>query len=204
MQRIRPICLALINAVIVSMCFARVAVALNACTSADIIAQDGTNCPSGTGPCTIKKDFTIANGCTLDFGTRDVTIGNGGKLITGSVTVTIKAGNFTVGGGGMIDARGTGLLPPDDRGGLLIIQTPGAISILRQSSLIGRVLLDGNTAGGDAEFTAGTSITIQGQLTSDALTGTGDGGIIDLVAGTDVTSSSNCTISAIGGFGGSG
>src|SRR5215470_15245013 len=121
MQRIRPICLAFINALVVSICCARATLALNACTSADIIAQDGTNCPSGSGPCTIKKDFTIGNGCILDFGIRSVTIGSGGKLITGSVTVTIKAGNFTVAGGGMIDARGTGVAP-NDRGGLLIIQ----------------------------------------------------------------------------------
>src|SRR5262252_5220697 len=125
MQGIRPICLALLSALVVSICCARTTLALNACTSADIVAQD-TNCPSGSGPCTIKKDFTIGNGCTLDFGIRDVTIGSGGKLITGSVTVTIKAGNFTVGGGGMIDARGTGVAP-NDRGGLLIIQTTGAI-----------------------------------------------------------------------------
>src|SRR5215468_3784860 len=150
MQPMRTTCLGVLGAVVVATGFANAASALTACTAADIIAQD-SNCPSGTGPCLIKKDFTIGTGCTLDFGLRDVTLANLETMTIGSGSVTIRAGNFTVGGGAFIDARGNSVAP-NDRGGFLVIQTIGAILVQVSGSRVARVFLDGNTAGGTVEF----------------------------------------------------
>src|SRR5262245_19338958 len=76
--------------------------ALTACTAAQIISQD-SGCPSGTGPCNITKDFTVGNGCVLDFGTRVVTLAATGKLLIAPNAVTLKAGSFTVAPNGFID-----------------------------------------------------------------------------------------------------
>src|SRR5262249_2824789 len=84
---------------VVALMSPRVAHALTACTAIGISAQD-SGCPSGTGPCSITKNFVIANGCVLNFGTRAVTLTSSGTLDINSGFVTIKAGSFTVAAGG--------------------------------------------------------------------------------------------------------
>ena len=53
--------------------------ALVACTVAEISAQD-PGCPSGSGPCSITKFFSDADGCVLDFGARAVTVSAAGEI----------------------------------------------------------------------------------------------------------------------------
>jgi hypothetical protein len=186
---------------LVAVAAAHPAAALTACTAADVIAQD-SNCPAGTGPCTIKKDFTIPNGCTLDFGTRDVTLANLAVLTIPSTVATIKAGNFTVAAGGFIDARGTSSTPPNDVGGSLTIQTTQNFSVLK-TTLTGRIDVSASTSPGNIEIIAGGSVSIQGALRANS-TATADGGFIDITAGGDITSTSGSDISASGAGGGVG
>ncbi len=176
--------------------------ALTACTAADIVAQDATNCPA-SGACTIKKDFDIPNGCTLDFAARDVTVANGAILDPGSGSVTFRARNFTIAAGGYIDARGNGAAPAD-LGGFVTIEATQAISVLKQSSLTGRIDASGNTAGGTIYLNAGTTVTIQGRLNVDALVALGSGGAIQIAAVGNISTASGSTITGMAGNGGSG
>jgi len=105
MRRLRATSLALLGLLAASAGLAQNALALTACTAAQISSQD-PGCPSGTGPCTVTRDFTVTDGCILDFGTRAVTIGATGKLRTAPGAVTIRAGSLTVAPRGFIDARG--------------------------------------------------------------------------------------------------
>src|SRR5512143_3031425 len=85
------------------------------CTAADITAVD-PSCLPGTGACTISGNYTVNDGCTLDFGAR--TVGLTGKLRVANVvsqipdqakhvgTMTLRAGNLSVAQGGFIDAIG--------------------------------------------------------------------------------------------------
>src|SRR5512143_167203 len=78
---------------------AQTASALTACTAAQIIAQD-SGCPSGTGPCSITKTFTVPSGCMLDFGSRAVTLTANGTLDIDSGIVQLLAGSLTIAPGG--------------------------------------------------------------------------------------------------------
>jgi len=178
--------------------------ALTACTAAQIVAQDAANCPSGTGPCTIKKDFDVPAGCTLDFGARDVTLANLAVLDTGPGIVTIRARNFTVAAGGFINGRGTATTAPGNVGSTIRIQTTGNVAVLRTTQT-GRIEVSANATTGSIEIAAGGSVTVQGLLEADSLD-TADGGFIDVNAGTDIVSIGGSEISANGlglGSGGS-
>lgn len=184
-------------------CLASPAQALVACTAADIIAQSGTDCPAGSGPCSIKKDFDIPTGCTLDFGARDVTVENGSILDPGSGVATFRARNFTVGAGGYIDARGTSVAP-NNVGGTVIIETTEAIAVLKQSSLRGRIDTGGDAAGGQIQLTAGTTVTIGGRLSVDGFAAGAAAGSIHIAAMGNVTTIAASTISGNAGAGASG
>src|SRR5262249_12125221 len=82
--------------------------ALVVCTAAQISGAPGNDsgCPTGTGACTITKDFTITDGCTIDFGTRAVTVNNGKELTVGGGTVIFKMGSLDLKPGAIINARG--------------------------------------------------------------------------------------------------
>jgi hypothetical protein len=69
--------------------------ALNACTAADIVAQEGAGCPNNLTPCTITKSYVVGNNCDLYFGNRDVTISTG-TLDINSGSVTLEAGSLTL------------------------------------------------------------------------------------------------------------
>src|SRR5690242_4271101 len=118
--------LALLGVVAATVGLARDARALTACTAAQIISQD-PGCPSGTGACNVTRDFTVGDGCSLDFGARAVTVAATGSLQTAPGTVTILAGSFTVAPRGFVDGRG--LAPPVDRGSFITIQTTGAVNV---------------------------------------------------------------------------
>src|SRR5437773_2650887 len=176
--------IAVLGALAASAGLARQAHALNACTSADIIASDGANCPASTAPCSIKKNYTIANGCILDFGNRAVTVsGPGGTLDVGSRSMTIKAGSFTVGSGGNV--QGLGNHPaPQDRGGMIMIQTTGAV-VVDKAAANGIVDVSGDTLAGTVLIQAGGPVTLKGKLMAKNSTTSGGGGSITIRAGGD-------------------
>src|SRR5262244_2308443 len=106
----------------------RPALALTACTAADIIRQDSPSCPA-TGACVIDKAFNVGDGCTLDFGTRAVTLAARGDLDIASGSVGLIAGSLVLAPGATITGRGTLPTPPRDHGGMLMITTTGAVAI---------------------------------------------------------------------------
>ncbi len=173
------------------------------CTATDVILSD-TNCPAGTGACTISGNFTVDDGCTLDFGTRNVTLS--GKLTVANVgsgtpdqrkhvgTMTVRAGNLSIAPSGLIDAIGQGL---DETGGVVIIETTGAFT----SQLSSRIDTSGNSAmgGGAIIVRAGTLVIVAGRLFSDSLNAGAAGGVVDLTSNGDMTLTANSTVSARGG-----
>jgi len=178
------------------------AVGLNACTAADIIAQDNANCPA-SGACTIKKDFDIAHGCIIDFSGRDVTLANLAVLtIAPGGTVMFLARNFTVAAGGYIDGRGNSASAPNNAGAFVTIITTEAVSVLR-TTLTGRIEVSASTFPGALTILAGTNVTINGRLEADS-TDTAEGGIIDVTAGGNFVSGPSSDISAVGAGGGVG
>src|SRR5262245_27957964 len=158
--------------------------AIAACTAADHIANEGSGCPNSTAPCSLKKDYDVGDGCTLDFGTRAVTITGSTDLNIGRRSVTIKAGSLTIAGGGLINGRGD-LPAPNDVGGFLTIITTGNVEIQRTGSA-GRIDVAANGPPGQLTITAGGTVGIQGDLFADALLTTGSGGAIIIDAGGDI------------------
>src|SRR5205807_8318051 len=126
----------------------------------------------------------IANGCILDFGNRAVTVsGPGGTLDVGSRSMTIKAGGFTVGSGGNV--QGLGNHPtPQDRGGMIMIQTTGAV-VVDKAAANGIVDVSGDTLAGTVLIQAGGPVTLKGKLMAKNSTTSGGGGSITIRAGGD-------------------
>jgi cysteine-rich repeat protein len=202
MRTNRTSLLLLLGTLTLALGAARDASALTACTAAQVNSQD-PGCPAGTGPCAITKFFTVPNGCVLDFAARAVTVNASGTFDIAQNTVTIKAGSFTVAPGGLIDGRGTSAAPRD-RGGFLTIQTTGNVATQKAGTSVGKVLFDGDVAGGTVRIEAGGSVTIADKLTADSATTTGAGGQLFIAAGTDIVSTSGSLLSAKGGDAGSG
>jgi hypothetical protein len=176
--------------------------ALDACSADDIVAQD-PGCPSGTGTCSITKNFQVANGCVLDFGGRAVTISanaSGPVLSAQSAAVTIQAGSLVIAPGGLIDGRGISTTAPGDQGGSITINTTGAVTLQKTTSA-GRIDVSATTAAGTITINAGGSVTIAGALNADRLTNypTGDGGTIQISAGGDIIGQAGSLISTYGG-----
>ncbi|MDX2168921.1 MAG: hypothetical protein SF182_17750, partial [Deltaproteobacteria bacterium] len=179
------------------MAAARDAAALNACTAAQITAQDAS-CPA-SGACTITKDFVVANGCVLDFGTRAVTIAASGKLDIGNGLVRLLAGSLTMAPGAFIDGRGNGAGEPANAGGMMQIQTTGAVNLQRSGSTNGRIDVSANAVTGTIEINAGGSITIAGKLNADNLVPEASGGTIRLISKGDITAPAGSVITATAG-----
>lgn len=176
--------------------------AIPACTVANISAQDA-GCPNSQAACNITKVFevgsTIGAGCdTLDFGTRAVSITASGEFDLGSGMLTIKAASLTLLGGAQINGRGTGATPPLSQGGLLTIQTTGAVDLQRSGNNRGNIDLSGNLKGGTILIIAGGPVTISGRLQLDALTGDGSGGIATVRSGGNFLTNSLSTVEAFG------
>ena len=174
----------------------RSAQALTACTAADIVAQD-PGCPA-SGTCTITKAFTVGNGCTLDFGTRNVSVASAGQLSVGPNSMTLLAGSLTLTPGGFIDARGN-QAAPGDIGGVVTIQTTGDVTLQKLNTNNGRIDVSGNTSAGDVTIISGGAITIAGKITAVQLTTYAGGGTISLTAGTDITTLAGSVVTATGG-----
>ena len=119
--------------------------ALSTCTADDISANEVANCPASTVPCAINKNYTIANGCTLDFGTRTVTVK--GTLDVGAGSMTLKAGSLTVASGGKIQGLGNSP-PPGDHGGMITIQTTGAV-VVDKAAANGIIDVSGDALAGE-------------------------------------------------------
>jgi cysteine-rich repeat protein len=201
MRRNRATRLVLVGVLAATAGRARDARAFTACTAAQIVAQD-PGCPAGTGPCSITRDFTVADGCVLDFGVRAVTLAATGKLITAPGSITVNAGSFTIAPHGFIDARG--VAAPIDRGGFVTIQTTGAVDVQKSGSDVGRIDLSGDLAAGVLKIVAGGSVTISGDVTADKLSTAASGGSIVVDATGDIVTFAGSTLSALGGTGGDG
>ncbi len=186
----------LASACLVWAALAPAAMALTACSAADISAQDA-GCPSGTGPCTISKDFTVGDSCTLDFGAREVTLKS--TLDIGSGTLTLRAQSFTLTQTGFIDGRGNTSGNPDDTGGSITVETTGPVAIQKVGQLRARIDVSGNGDAGSINITAGGTVTIGGRLIASQLTITGGGGEITITSGADVLTGSGSEITATGG-----
>jgi hypothetical protein len=166
-----------------------------ACTARDITDNE-PGCPSGSGPCTITKDYAVGDGCTLDFGTRAVTLSSTATLSIGYGTVTLDAGSLTIAAGGFIYGNST---PPGDMGGSLIIITTGEVNIQKAGTTYGKINVSADPQAGSVQITAGGSVNISGRIYADQLTSEGDGGTIKINAGGDIVSYTGSIISATGG-----
>ena len=190
------------SVLLASVALARAAIALNACTAADIVGQEGAQCPNSSGPCIITKTYVLGSDCLLDFGSRAVTLS--GALDANSGKLTLKAGSLSITATGIVDARGNGIAPATDDGGHVTISTIGAVTIQRLNSNRGRIDVSSNAQAGTIEIDAGSAITIAGRLNADQLTTNGTGGSITLRAGTDIVSLAGSIISSTGGMQGFG
>jgi hypothetical protein len=164
-----------------------------ACTAADVVAQNGTTCPSGTGPCTVSIMFDVGDNCVLDFRPRDVTIAASGQFNIGSGSVTILAKNFTVAPGGMIN--GTGVA-----GGFLQIEATANVAVQKSGSPIGIIDVSGTVSAGTMQILAGGTVSVTGgQLLASGTTAEASGGAISIDAGVDIITMSLSRISADAG-----
>src|SRR5262249_41485327 len=151
---------------------ARDAHALTACTAAQVISQD-SGCPSGTGPCTITKNFDIGDACILDFGARDVTITSNLDIAQG--TVTIRGGSIAVSPVGRILGLGD-LAAPRNRGGNIHLEATGNVEVQRAGSNLGRVEVSANLIPGNIVIVAGGTVNLTGQVVSQRLDDLATGG----------------------------
>ncbi len=194
----RPSLLLLAALGLVAVAGTRPALALTACTAADIVAQEA-GCPGGTGTCSITHSYDIGDGCTLDFGSRIVSIGSGGNLKIGSGMMVLKAGKLTVGTGGAIEGIGNSAAP-NDVGGYVQIQVTGDLTISNTSgATAGHIDVSGRSSGGTIIIDAGGSVSILGKLDAGMRIPAADGGTILVTAGLDITSTTLSTITAAGG-----
>ena len=176
----------------------RSAQALTACTAADIVAQD-PGCPA-SGTCTITKAFTVTDGCTLDFDSRNLVIT--GKLDVGPGTMTIHAGSLTVSPGGSLFGQGTGSTTPSSVGGMITIEVIGAFNVQKSGTLTGIIDVSGRMLAGTISVDAGDVITIAGRLDASQLTNVsaGTGGTVRLNSCADIVATSTSQILATGGY----
>jgi hypothetical protein len=199
-----PQILTALAALAIAASLASSAHALTACTAADVTAQD-SGCPANAGPCSITRPFDVGDGCTLDFQTRDVTVGGNGQFDVGSGIMTIKAGSLTVAVGGRLFGIGNGTTPPTNRGGMVTIQTTGAMTIEKSGTAVGEIDVSGSAQGGTVRIEAGGTVTIAGRLQADNTSVIGAGGNVVIRSGLDIVTLPGSTLSARGGtqaFGG--
>lgn len=160
------------------------------CTAAQIISQE-SNCPAAGTTCLIAKDYSIENGCTLDFGARDVTIQSSAVLTIGSRAFTLRSRKLTL--HGRIDGVGNGTGAP---GGMVTLETSGDLTI----SASGTIDVRGNRSGGVIIGDTAGSVFIAGKLLARNNTGSAAGGLIDLTATGNISDASSAVIDAEGGI----
>lgn len=169
---------------------------LTACTAADIVAQD-SGCPSGTGTCTISKDFSVSGNCTFDFGIRPVAIS--GTLLTANHVVAIRSGPLTIAPRGFIDGRGTAATMPANRGGRISIVANGAVILQRIGSAKGRIDVSADVLAGSIDISSSDSVAVGGRLLAAGLSAGGFGGRISISTRADIASDTEGVIDATGG-----
>ncbi|MBI3786307.1 MAG: hypothetical protein HY270_23200 [Deltaproteobacteria bacterium] len=172
--------------------------ALTACTAGEIVGQD-PGCPV-SGPCSITKTFSVADGCSLDFGSRAVTMTATGELDIGSGSVTVDAGSFNMVAGSFINGHGIQNSGPGAGGGTIAIVTSGDVTLQKSGTTRARIEMSGNLLGGVIIVTAGGSVTMNGKLEAAQLMGSGDGGRITVSAAGNITSGAGSEFTATGGY----
>jgi hypothetical protein len=166
------------------------AMAVPACTAADIIAAD-PGCPGGASPCEITKVFEVGDGCTLDFGSRAVTLAKTGGIQMAQFVVEIRAGSFTVAGGASVDGQGF-------QGGNLTVKTTGDIVVEPGPGNTG-ILMGGLDVGGSVTLMAGGNVVVDGAVKANRLGPEAFGGKISLAAGGDIVTGAQSVIDPRGG-----
>ena len=177
--------------------------ALNACTAAQITAQD-PSCPA-SGACTITKFFTIADLCVLDFTGRAVTVAASGTLDVGKVRATLKVGSLVVAPGGKIVGEedcyvgGVGCSTPDPSWTII---SGGIVDVQKSGASIGAISIGGDWRGGLITITAAGNVTIGGDVKTNNVTSDGNGGTVRITTtGGNIVTNSGSTLGAKGGGG---
>lgn len=165
------------------------AAAVAVCTASGIVGSD-PGCPSGTGTCTLTRSYEIANGCTLDFGSRTLIVGDSVKLTIGSGSVTLHAGGITMRTRSSIDGQGT-------TGGVIRINSDGDFGV-EVSPGRARIDVSSGSAPGHILINAKGNVTVAGDLAASQLTALGRGGTIDITAGGDLIINSTASLTADG------
>ncbi len=170
-----------------------------ACTAADIVAAESVaDCPDdGVSQCNITKDYDIANGCDLDFGSRDVFIETGSRIDVGSGAMTLRAADLTLDRGSDIRGRGEGSTSPTFDGGMVSLITSGGITMVGGSNKA-TIDVSANSLAGDIFIDAQGPVLIAGQLLANNLAIDGDAGTITVFSA-DFTLDSTGELSARNG-----
>jgi len=168
------------------------ALAIPACTAADIIAAD-PGCAAGPATCTITRTYEIGEGCPLDFGSRAVTIAPTGKIDIGTSNVEILAGSLFIASRGQITSSATqiGFVRIETLGDLTIERLPGQGSIRA-------INLSANDIAGCIDIVVGGSLRLAGDIAADQTGTFGRGGEILIEAAVDVIMETTATLSVEG------
>jgi hypothetical protein len=187
-ERIAP--MSLRRTLVLTLAALTVACRAHAECTADEIAAGEPACSRSSATCSIAKDHTIDNGCTLDFGSQVVVVLPNGRLTIGSGAVAIRAAELTL--FGLVDGAGSA---NGATGGMLMIETTGNFAV----GAGGRINVTGSKAGGNVVARVGGSVSIDGKVQADGLNAQADGGVIDISANGDITASTTSTLGAQGG-----
>ena len=160
------------------------------CTAAQIIASE-PSCPAAGIICLISGQYTIENGCTLDFGGRQVTLSGNANLAVGSGSFTLRAATLSL--AGRLEGIGSGA---GARGGMIVVETTGDVSL----GATGTVDVRGNRSGGDVFLRSGGSIAVAGKVLARDMTGLAAGGLIVIQATGNISTTADANIDAQGGI----
>jgi hypothetical protein len=160
------------------------------CTAAQITSQE-PSCPAVGIICLISKQYSIDNGCTLDFGGRDVTLQASGVLTIGSRSFTLRARTVTL--LGRINGVAIGI---SAAGGMVTIETSGDLTI----GASGTIDVRGNRTGGAIIANVGGAALIAGKLLAKNNTGAAGGGLISVSAAGSISDTAGAAIDAEGGI----
>jgi hypothetical protein len=137
-------------------------------------------CPGATQTCSLTSNVTIDDGCVLDFGSRPVFLR--AIMSIGSGNVRLRAATLTILSGGFINGRGLEDTFPNNRGGLIFIETTGNVSLQTNPSID----VSGTASGGEIVIEAGGSVSVFGRLESANIGNVSGGGGITIRADGDI------------------
>ena len=156
------------------LCFG--ATLLGAATAGATVAND--ICAPSADPCIIARNITLTANSLLDFDTRALRITGAGSLDAGTSDMAILAGSVVLEAGARLLSSG----------GDIDVTATGVIQVLTGNK-IAKIDTSGPDGGAITLFADG-AVQIDGDLDSDATSGTGDGNTID-VEGATVTVGAN-------------